>query len=82
MTTDNYMKVGGLVLCKRKKMQRNKLYAFGWGREDIFRWRREDVVRNADQIPKFLSWLKENILFIAQWHPVDREEWEAWEEGE
>ena len=64
MTADNHMNIGGLVLCKRK--QCDKSY--------VFRWRRKDVVYTSDRIQKSLRWIKENILFIEQWNPVDRED--------
>jgi len=59
MNTDNHVKMGGLVLCK--KLCPDKSY--------IFRWRREDKVYRS-----YIAWIKEKIFFIQQWNPVGKEE--------
>ena len=51
---------GGLVLCVRKR--RDSCYHF--------QWQREDVACKPDQTPKFLKWVKKNILFIEPWRPL------------
>ena len=65
MTTFDHVNVGGLVLCK--KLLADKSY--------IFRWRKEDIVYRCDRMSKVVAWIKERILFIQQWKPVDSDEW-------
>jgi hypothetical protein len=65
MDTDNHVKMGGMVLCK--KLCPDKSY--------IFRWCRKDHVYRS-KLFTIIAWIKEKFFFIKQWHPVGKEEFQ------
>ncbi len=64
MKEENHVNVGGLVVCK--KLLADKSYGY--------RWLREDFICQSNLMFKFSRWIKENIFFIQQWTPVDKDE--------